>query len=176
MGTGAVMAVGKSDADLPGHVNPPVDVFLPKYRGMAIPDRATSRTLAVPDPLAESGTTEVNLVEFEDRGYRVRLIDHPPAFDRDGYYGDARGDYDDNGWRFGLLCRAAIEALLADERPVAVLHLHDWQAMPAVVLRDIAYAAYPLISRAAVMVTRTRAGSAATARRECSFPTNSSRP
>jgi len=72
-------------------------------------------------------------VEFEDRGYRVRLIDHPPAFDRDGYYGDARGDYDDNGWRFGLLCRAAIEALLADERPVAVLHLHDWQAMPAVV-------------------------------------------
>ena len=153
MGTGAVMAVGKSDADLPGHVEPPVDVFLPRYRGMAVPDRATSRTLAVPDPLAESGTTEVNLVEFEDRGYRVRLIDHPPAFDRDGYYGDARGDYDDNGWRFGLLCRAAVEALLTDERPVHVLHLHDWQAMPAVVLRDIAYAAYPLISHAAVMVT-----------------------
>ena len=42
------------------------------------------RPLAVPDPLAESGTTEVTLVEFEDRGYRVRLIDHPPAFDRDG--------------------------------------------------------------------------------------------
>jgi starch synthase len=153
MGTGAVMAVGKGDADLPGHVEPPVDVFLPRYRGMVIPDGATSRLLAVPDPLAESGTTEVALVEFEDRGYRVRLIDHAPAFDRDGYYGDARGDYDDNGWRFGLLCRAAIEALLADERPVDVLHLHDWQAMPTVVLRDIAYAAYPLISRAAVMVT-----------------------
>jgi starch synthase len=153
MGTGAVMAVGKGDAGLPGHVEPLVDVFLPKYRGMTIPDGATSRPLAVPDPLAESGITELALVEFEDRGYRVRLIDHAPAFDRDGYYGDARGDYDDNGWRFGLLCRAAIEALLADERPVDVLHLHDWQAMPTVVLRDIAYAAYPLISRAAVMVT-----------------------
>ena len=153
MGTGGVMAVGKSDADLPGHVEPPVDVFLPRYRGMIVPAGATSRPLAVPDPLAESGTTDVTLVEFEDRGYRVRLIDHPPAFDRAGYYGDADGDYPDNGWRFGLLCRAAIEALLTDERPVDVLHLHDWQSMPAVLLRDCAYQAYPLISRAAVMAT-----------------------
>jgi glycogen synthase len=103
--------------------------------------------------LAEDGTTEVTLVEFEDRGYRVRLVDHPPAFDREGYYGDSSGDYPDNGWRFGLLCRAAIEALLADERPVDVLHLHDWQSMPTVILRDYAYEGYPLISRAAVMVT-----------------------
>jgi len=153
MGTGGVMAVGKGDPDLPGHVEPPVDVFLPKYRGMVVPASATSRPLAVPDPLAASGTTDVTLVEFEDRGYRVRLIDHPPAFDREGYYGDAEGDYPDNGWRFGLLCRAAIEALLIDERPVDVLHLHDWQAMGAVILRDCAYQAYPLISRAAVMAT-----------------------
>jgi starch synthase len=155
MGTGGVMAVGKGDADLPGHVEPPVDVFLPRYRGMVIPDGATSRPLAVPDPTSESGMTDVTLVEFEARGYRVRLIDHPPAFDRAGYYGDpdGNGDYPDGGWRFGLLCRAAIEALLTDERPVDVLHLHDWQAMPAVVLRDCAYQAYPLISRAAVMVT-----------------------
>jgi len=153
MGTGAVMAVGKGEADLPGHVEPPVDVFLPRYRGVAVPDGATMRPLAVPDPLAEDGTTEVTLVEFEDRGYRVRLIDHPPAFDREGYYGEDGEDYPDNGWRFGLLCRAAIEALLADERPVDVLHLHDWQAMPTVILRDYAYEGYPLISRAAVMVT-----------------------
>jgi starch synthase len=153
MGTGAVMGVGKGEAELPGHVEPPVDVFLPRYRGVVVPAGATSRPLAVPDPLAESGTTEVTLVEFEDRGYRVRLIDYPAAFDREGFYGDASGDYPDNGWRFGLLCRAAIEALLSDERPVDVLHLHDWQAMPTVVLRDCAYQAYPLISRAAVMVT-----------------------
>lgn len=153
VGTGAVIAVGKGILDLPGHVEPPVDVFLPRYRDVAVPGEATSRPLAVPDPLAESGTTDVTLVEFEDRGYRVRLIDHPPAFDREGYYGDSGGDYADNGWRFGLLCRAAIEALLTDERPVDVLHLHDWQAVPAVILRDCAYQAYPLISRAAVMLT-----------------------
>ena len=153
MGTGGVMGVGKSMEEPPGHVEPPVDVFLPMYRGVVAPDDATRKSLAVPDPLAEGGTTELTLVEFEDRGYRVRLVDHPPAFDREGFYGDAEGDYPDNGWRFGLLCRAAIEALLTDERPVDVLHLHDWQALPTVVLRDCAYEAYPLISRAAVMVT-----------------------
>jgi starch synthase len=150
-GTGGVMGAG--DGAPLGHVEPPVDVFLPKYRGLEVPAGSTSTPLAVPDPLAESGVTEVTLIEFEARGYRVRLISHPPAFDRDGYYGDESGDYPDNGWRFGLLCRAAIEALLADERPVDVLHLHDWQAMPAVLLRDCAYEAYPLISRAAVMAT-----------------------
>jgi len=151
VGTGAIMGVG--DGGLAGEVEGPVDVFLPKYRGVDAPADATSRSLPVPDPLAESGVTEVTLVEFEARGYRVRLVDHPPAFDRDGYYGDENGDYPDNGWRFGLLCRAALEALMADGRPVDVLHLHDWQAMPAVLLRDCAYEAYPLIARAAVMVT-----------------------
>jgi starch synthase len=153
MGTGGVMSVGKVAGEVPGVVEPPVDVFLPLYRGIVVPDDATRTPLAVPDPTAPSGTTEVTLVEFEARGYRVRMIDHPPAFDRDGYYGTASGDYPDNGWRFGLLCRAAIEALLLDERPVDVLHLHDWQSMPTVVLRDCAYEAYPLIARAAVMVT-----------------------
>ncbi len=151
VGTGGVMGVG--DGMPASYVEPPVDVFLPRYRGIEIPAEATSRPLAVPDPLAASGTTDVTLVEFEARGYRVRLVDHPPAFDRDNYYGDENGDYTDNGWRFGLLCRAALEALLVDDRPVDVLHLHDWQAMPAVLLRDCAYEAYPLISRAAVMAT-----------------------
>jgi hypothetical protein len=40
MGTGAVMAVGKGEADLPGHVEPPVDVFLPRYRGIVVPEGA----------------------------------------------------------------------------------------------------------------------------------------
>ncbi|HJX67981.1 MAG TPA: glycogen synthase [Candidatus Limnocylindrales bacterium] len=151
VGTGAVMGVG--DGAFAGQVERPVDVFLPKYRGVEAPADATSRSLPVPDPLAESGVTVVTLVEFEARGYRVRLVDYPPAFDRDSYYGDENGDYPDNGWRFGLLSRAALEALLVDGRPVDVLHLHDWQAMPAVLLRDCAYEAYPLISRAAVMAT-----------------------
>jgi starch synthase len=151
VGTGAVM--GQAEPGAAALVEHPVDVFLPRYRGTRVPVDAVSKPLAVPDPLAPDGITEVRLVEFEARGYRVRLIDHPPAFDRDGYYGDAKGDYPDNGWRFGLLCRAALEALLDDDRPVDVLHLHDWQSMPAVLFRDVAYEGYPRLSDAAVMVT-----------------------
>jgi starch synthase len=153
MGTGGVMSVGSETGEQLGEVEPPVDVFLPRYRGMVVPQHATIRPLAVPDPLAPNGITDVKLVEFEARGYRVRLIDHPPAFDRDDYYGGPGGDYPDNGWRFGLLCRGAIEALLLDDRPVDVIHLHDWQAMPVAILRDCAYEGYPLISRAAIMAT-----------------------
>jgi starch synthase len=150
-GTGGVMGIGLSGVS--AGVEPPVDVFLPRYRAVNVPEGATETPLVVPDALSPTGETTVTLVEFEARGYRIRLIDHPPAYDRDGFYGDASGDYPDNAWRFGLLCRAAIEALLIDDRPVDVLHLHDWQAMPTVVLRDIAYEGYPMISRAAVMVT-----------------------
>jgi starch synthase len=149
VGTGGVMGQAGSGPV----VESPVDVFLPLYRGTAVPEDAVSTPLVVPDPLAPEGVTEVHLVQFEARGYRVRLIDHPPAFGREGYYGDADGDYPDNGWRFGLLCRAALEALLDDDRPVDVLHLHDWQSMPAVLFRDVAYEGYPRISDAAVMVT-----------------------
>ena len=73
-------------------------------------------------------------------GYRLRLVDHPAAFDREGFYGDADGDYPDNPWRFGLFCRAALEALRADGRPVDILHLHDWHTGPAAIYRDARYA------------------------------------
>ena len=136
-----------------GDIDAPVDVFLPCYRGVEIPTEAAAQLLAVPDPTAASGVTNLRLVEFEARGYRVRLVDHPPAFDRDDYYGGPSGDYADNGWRFGLLCRAALEALRLDGRPLDVLHLHDWQAMPAAVLRDCAYPNDSLISGAAILVT-----------------------
>ena len=86
-------------------------------------------------------------------GYRLRLVDHPAAFDREGFYGDAAGDYADNAWRFGLFCRAALEALRADDRPLDVLHLHDWHTGPAAIWRDERYADDPIIGRAAMLIT-----------------------
>ena len=76
----------------------------------------------------------MTLVDVAADGYRLRLVDHPPAFDRDGFYGDAAGDYADNAWRFGLFGRAALEALRAEGRPVDVIHAHDWQAGPAAIV------------------------------------------
>jgi starch synthase len=104
--------------------------------------------------VSRTGSTDVTIVDVVSHGYRLRLVDHPPAFDRAGYYGDpAGGDYPDNAWRFGLLCRAALETLRADGRPIDLIHLHDWHAAPAVILRDRFYAADPIVGRAAALIT-----------------------
>ena len=124
-------------------VDGPVDVFLPRYQAVPAPDPGDvlgETMLAVPDPRARTGSSQVTITDVAGNGYRLRLIDHPPAFDRAGLYGDATGDYADNAWRFGLYCRAALEALRADGRPLDVLHLHDWQAGPAAIFRDLWYA------------------------------------
>jgi starch synthase len=135
-------------------IETPVDVFLPRYRGM--PEPATvERTLAlrVPDPRAPSGMSTVTVLDVPANGYRLRLVDHPAAFDRDGFYGDATGDYPDNAWRFGLFCRAALEALREDGRPLDVLHLHDWHTAAAAIHRDVRYASDPIIDGAAIVLT-----------------------
>jgi starch synthase len=143
-------ALGRRPADIAG----PVDVFLPRYRN--VPDPATvmrTTTLRVPDPRATLGSSEVSIVDVAADGYRLRLVDHPAAFDREGFYGDAAGDYADNAWRFGLFCRAAMEALRADGEAVDVLHLHDWHTGPAAIWRDERYADDPILGRAAIVMT-----------------------
>ena len=45
-------------------------------------------TLRVPDPRAPSGISTVTVLDVPANGYRLRLVDHPAAFDRDGFYGD----------------------------------------------------------------------------------------
>ena len=130
----------------------PVDVYLPRYRSVPVPDTATSRSLPVPDPLALRGTTEVGIVDVAADGYRLRLVDHPPAFDRAGFYGED-ADYPDNPWRFGLFCRAALEAIRGEAEPVDAIHVHDWHACPAVLLRDRWYADDPVLGPAAILLT-----------------------
>jgi starch synthase len=144
-------ALGQIGTD---EVETPIDVFLPRYRGMPTPT-TIERTLdvRVPDPRSPTGNTTVHVIDVAAKGYRLRLIDHPAAFDREGYYGDAAGDYPDNAWRFGLFCRAALEALRADGRPVDVLHLHDWHAAPAAIYRDARYADDPVVGGAAILMT-----------------------
>jgi starch synthase len=137
-------------------IDPPVDVFLPRYRGVPEPrpDAVVGETvIAVPDPRARTGSSEVTIVDVVADGYRLRLVDHPPAFDRAGYYGDAAGDYADNAWRFGLYVRASLEALRAEGRPVDVIHAHDWQAGPAGIFRERQYRDDPVIGAAALVTT-----------------------
>jgi starch synthase len=146
-----VRALGR----LPGEpIAAPVDVFLPRYRAVPDPVSVDGTTiLRVPDPRALAGHSEVTVIDVPAGGYRLRLVDIPAAFDREGFYGDAVGDYADNAWRFGLFCRAALEALRADDRPLDVLHLHDWHTGPAAILRDTRYADDPIVGRAAILMT-----------------------
>ncbi len=132
----------------------PIDVFLPRYRGVPEPPIVDDTTvLEVPDPRSVSGHSTVRISDVRASGYRLRLVEYPAAFDREGFYGDAAGDYADNAWRFGLFCRAALEALRTDGRPVDVLHLHDWHSGPAAIFRDARYGDDPVLGRAAILMT-----------------------
>lgn len=149
-------ALARALGHLADDVDAPVDVFLPRYRSVPAPDPAAveaERVVRVPDARARTGVTDVAVTDVAADGYRLRLIDHAPAFDRAAFYGDADGDFADNAWRFGLYGRAALETLRQDGRPVDVLHLHDWQAGPAAVFRTLRYADDPILGRAAVVAT-----------------------
>ena len=149
-------ALARALGRLPDDIDGPVDVFLPRYRGVPEPDPAAilaERVVRVPDPQARTGASEVTVTDVAANGYRLRLVGHAAAFDRAAFYGDAAGDFADNAWRFGLYCRAALEMLRADDRPIDVLHLHDWQAGPAALFRDLRYADDPIVGRAAIVTT-----------------------
>ncbi len=142
-----VDALARALGDL-GH---DVDVYLPRYRDLRPPAPAKRSLLTVPLPAppdapgARSGAImeAVEVLTAGADGYRLRLVDHAPSFDRAGYYGEAGADYPDNGARFALLGRAALETIRAEGGGVAVLHGHDWQAGPAVLLRDFAWGSDP---------------------------------
>jgi starch synthase len=151
-----VDALARSLTRVPGATDGLVDVFLPRYRSVPVPAGVgPGRPLRVPDPHSVGGAVELAILDVEASGYRLRLIVLPGAFDRDGLYGAPGGtDYADNAWRFGLLCRAALEVLRAEpERPVDVIHVHDWHAGPAAIFRDRWYADDPVLGRAATVLT-----------------------
>ncbi len=151
-----VDALARSLARVPGATDGMVDVFIPRYRSVALPTTVGPGTpLRVPDPHSLDGAVDLNVIDVEANGYRLRLVDHPAAFDRDGFYGPpGGGDFGDNAWRFGLLCRAALETLRTEsDRPVDVIHIHDWHAGPAPIFRDRWYGDDPVLGRAAIVLT-----------------------
>jgi starch synthase len=136
-----------------GELDDLVDVYLPRYRSVPVPEDARTVPLTVADPLAQGGRSDIQLLVAETHGYRLHLVDHPPAFDREGMYGTPKADHPDNAWRFGLLCRAALEHLRAAERPPDLIHIHDWHAVPALLQRDGPGEADDAIDRAAFVLT-----------------------
>ncbi len=127
----------------------PVDVLLPRYRSVAVPGGAVAEPpLLVPDPVGR-GSVSARIVNVAAEGYRLRLVDVPEAFDRDGFY-----DHPDDAWRFAVFCRVALAALKRDGTPLDVLHVHDWHTGPALLDRARGEAARdPFFADMAVLLT-----------------------
>ncbi len=91
-----------------------VNVLMPRYRGI---EGSPGERLTI----HVGKSIEVGI--YDKEGFI--FIDHPPFYDRDGLYGTARGDYEDNCERYTLLCKAAVE--IAQRNDIDIVHCHDWQ-------------------------------------------------
>ncbi len=82
----------------------PVDVVLPRYRGIHAGEPIARLTVPLGGQVADA-----TMYAHESEGMRTLFVDHPGYFDRDHLYGAAGHDYPDNPERFAFLCRAALE-------------------------------------------------------------------
>ncbi|HEY1805254.1 MAG TPA: glycogen synthase GlgA [Terracidiphilus sp.] len=95
----------------------------------------------------------VNVIDAGERdGVQHYFIDCPELFDRKELYGESGGEYPDNAERFGLFCRAVIEATKQLGVP-DVFHVHDWQAALIPVYLKTVYAGDPALRSAAAVLT-----------------------
>lgn len=136
-----------------------VTVYVPFYRTIRLALEAQPDA-TVPPVVLQSLTIPYpernRFVRVLDGGMRggvqSYLIDCPEFFDREGVYGPPGENYPDNAIRYGLYCRALLEATKLLGVP-DVFHLHDWQAAFVSILLHSTYAADPLLQEAATVFT-----------------------
>lgn len=90
-------------------------------------------------------------------GVQYYFVDCPDLFDRQGLYGTSAGDYPNNWERFGLFCRAVLEATKLLGVP-QIFHVHDWQAALIPIYLRNTYAPDPLLGNAGAVLTIHNAG------------------
>jgi starch synthase len=101
-----------------------VAVLIPRYRSI---DLSAARRVYDSLPVWLGGTVhETSLYQIDAAGVAYYFLEAPSLYGRDGYYGDAKGDYPDNAVRFAVLSRAALAVARRVFRP-RILHCHDWQ-------------------------------------------------
>lgn len=148
--TGGLAEVTAALSDALGHLGHRVTLILPRYRGVVIPEGLTERTaLTFPH-----GAVKIAFHTGPVRGGVTPVfVDVPELFDRDGLYGDERGDFGDNAWRFAVFSRAAIEYLrVRGERP-SIIHAHDWQTGMVPVFQKMQFSHDPFVGRVPVVFT-----------------------
>jgi starch synthase len=90
-------------------------------------------------------------------GVQFYFLDCPELFDRRELYGPKGGEFPNNWERFGLYCRAVLEAAKVLGVP-DVFHVHDWQASLIPVYLRTTYAGDPALNKAGTVLTIHNAG------------------
>lgn len=147
--TGGLGDVGGALPAALGRLGHRVTVVLPAYPGT--PDLPA--TAAWP-PGSWLGAPDVRVRDLDaGEGVRLRFVDCPAYFGREGIYGTAAGDYPDNDRRYALLCRTALEAAARLGERVDVVHAHDWQGGLAPAYLAVRLAGHPVFRRTGSVFT-----------------------
>ena len=136
-----------------------VSVYLPLYEGVKAHIKGewkyAVRSITIP---FEYYNRFAGIVDGGQRaGVQYYFVDCPELFDRKELYGPKGGDYPNNWERFGLFCRAVLEASKQLGVP-QVFHVHDWQtALIPIYLRTV-YSLDPMLNHAGTVLTIHNAG------------------
>ena len=131
-----------------------VTVYLPIYAAVRshLEGDITYRVRSITIPFPQ-GNRFAGIVDGGERdGVKFYFVDCPEMFDRQGLYGNNGDSYGDNAERFGLFCRAVLEATKLIGVP-DVFHAHDWQAALIPVLLNTVYSADPDLKKCASVLT-----------------------
>ena len=129
-----------------------VSVFLPAYKSVIQRGGFTAPNGGYPDAF---GGPDIRYTAFqaEHEGVRVYAVRCGDLFDREGFYGDDRGEYPDNALRFSCFCRGVLSILGQRESPPDILHCHDWQSALVPALLKTRLGGSPAWSRTASVMT-----------------------
>jgi starch synthase len=131
-----------------------VFLILPKYRPIDEKRFDLTKTgILLKVPIARRvEAAEVYSCEPAPRFHNL-LIRKDVYYDRDGLYGTASGDFEDNAERFTFFSRALVEAALALDLNPDVIHSNDWQTGLVPVYLKTLYRNSPALKPAASIFT-----------------------
>lgn len=126
-------------------------VFLPRYKQTKLSqEQVVIANLSIP---IQDNLLFCQIIDAGKHGaVQFYFVEHPKFSQRDGLYGDRFGDYPDNDERFGMFCRAVIEASKQLGAP-DIFHVHDWQTSLIPVLLRSQYASDPTFARTGTVLT-----------------------
>ena len=155
-GLGEVVGALSAELARQGHE---VSVYMPFYAAMRELLRHEWKTAiaSITIPFQHSNRFVSVVDGGRHDGVQFNFIDCPELFGREGLYGGPGGEYEDNWERFGLFCRAVLEAAKQLGVP-EVFHLHDWQAAMVAVYLKTVYRHDPALRGTATVLTIHNAG------------------